>query len=438
MSDVLGVLVIATNGGRTEFYQDPYTYQPAFTISTPLGVSESHNLGAALRQEYFTSSSPSYVSGMSTDVVDTKEVHVHVKGGGEGAVVFDSATALLQGLFPPNSRNSVELANETVVMAPLGGYQYVPVETIQPASDKSLEPWVDCPNFEKHVAKVYGSSEFKEAASHAKGFFSFVRDYVFGRPTALENAWNIYDYMNTELTYNKTYAYRLPPTLIEQARGWANFHENAVFSDKDAGGIGNIAGRTILSSILTALERIAFNDDPLKFFLIETSYQPLISLFHMTEMIKEDPLLASISNPASALAIELRRGPAPDTRDFLRFQFRNGSSGDFETYHVLGHKADIPLTEFIYRIENYAITSNKQWASVCGASRFADVDFSIESGSTRARTAFSGLFALICIVGLVLFGHFFRARRARKAQGSVRLHGDEVTPMVSEKQRLPL
>lgn len=45
--------------------------------------------------------------------------------------------------------------------------------------------------------------------------------------------------MNHELIHNKTYAHRLPPTFIEQARHWANFHENGAFSDGDIGGIGN-------------------------------------------------------------------------------------------------------------------------------------------------------------------------------------------------------
>ena len=45
--------------------------------------------------------------------------------------------------------------------------------------------------------------------------------------------------MNSELTHNKTYAYRLPPTLIEQARHWVNYHETGVFSDKEINGIGN-------------------------------------------------------------------------------------------------------------------------------------------------------------------------------------------------------
>jgi len=57
------------------------------------------------------------------------------------------------------------------------------------------------------------------------------------------------------------------------------------------------------------------------------------------------------ANFASALAIELRRGSLPDNRDFLRFKFKNGTDADFQTLHVFSHNGDIPLTEFIYRIE---------------------------------------------------------------------------------------
>ena len=53
----------------------------------------------------------------------------------------------------------------------------------------------------------------------------------------------------------------------------------------------------------------------------------------------------------SALAIELRRSAGPDAREWLRFKFRNGTTDAFETVHVFGHHEDIPLTEFIYRLE---------------------------------------------------------------------------------------
>ncbi|KAG1861120.1 hypothetical protein DFJ58DRAFT_744280 [Suillus subalutaceus] len=65
--------------------------------------------------------------------------------------------------------------------------------------------------------------------------------------------------------------------------------------------------------------------------------------------------------------LRVRRGPPPEDRDFVRIKFKNGTRGDFETYHAFGHKSDIAATEFIYRIENYAITSQKQWAAACSS-----------------------------------------------------------------------
>jgi lysosomal acid phosphatase len=38
VSKVLGVLILARSGDRSEFLQDPYSYAPSFTESTPLGA----------------------------------------------------------------------------------------------------------------------------------------------------------------------------------------------------------------------------------------------------------------------------------------------------------------------------------------------------------------------------------------------------------------
>lgn len=405
MPDVHGVLIIARNGDRTEFYQDPYTYEPSYVDSTPLGATESYQLGCHLRSTYLNPSSPSHIQGIHADLVQNDQVVVHAKSGGEGTAIFDSAIAVLQGLFPPNPNNEIELANGTKVVTPLGGYQYIPVE-MAPGVDRALEPWTECPAFEQHIKNVYTSEGFKGTANFAGHFFDVVRDYVFGRPTTLENAWNIYDFVNSQLTYNKTYAYRLPPTFIEQAHGYANYHENAIFSDKETGGIGNIAGRTILHPILHSLQRITFDEDPLRLLLLETSYQPFISLFHMLEMVNDHPQLAAIPNHASALAFELLRGPPPELREFLRIKFKNGTNEDFQTLPIFGHKGDIAVTEFLYRLENFAITSQKQWESACGIhSGYFGITSAAESMSMLLAA-----FSVFMLLGMFVLA-WFKCRR---------------------------
>jgi hypothetical protein len=123
---VRGVVVLARNGDRLEYFQDPITYKPYKTETTPLGAVQSHQLGAALRAAYLEDNSPSHIRGIDGKLVNNEQVYVRVKAGGEGHVIFDSAIALLQGLYPPTPRNSITLANGTFVTAPLGGYQYVP------------------------------------------------------------------------------------------------------------------------------------------------------------------------------------------------------------------------------------------------------------------------------------------------------------------------
>ena len=49
----------------------------------------------------------------------------------------------------------------------------------------------------------------------------------------------VWDFVSSSLVHNRTYAHRLPPTFIEQARGFANYRENAIYSDSAMGGIGN-------------------------------------------------------------------------------------------------------------------------------------------------------------------------------------------------------
>ena len=119
--EVHGVVVIERNGDRRGAHQDPVSYQVTPTESTPLGEVQAHQVGSYLRRVYFNPDSASRIRGISTDIVDLKEVHVRVKVGGEGAAVFDSATAVLQGLFPPNVKNQITLANQTTIVAPLNG-----------------------------------------------------------------------------------------------------------------------------------------------------------------------------------------------------------------------------------------------------------------------------------------------------------------------------
>lgn len=122
-SQVLGVVVMTRHGDRRGFYQDPKTYTPSNTEITPLGNEQSFQLGEYLRSRYLTSSSPHFIQDISPDLVEEDQVLIRADAGGEGGVIYDSAMSTMQGMWPARTSYNETLANGTVVVGPLGGYQ---------------------------------------------------------------------------------------------------------------------------------------------------------------------------------------------------------------------------------------------------------------------------------------------------------------------------
>ena len=55
-----------------------------------------------------------------------------------------------------------------------------------------------------------------------------------------------------------------------------------------------VAGRTILPSIVSSLERIANDADPLRLVVQEISYKPFISFFNLTGVTDRNPELKGL------------------------------------------------------------------------------------------------------------------------------------------------
>lgn len=117
-----------------------------------LSQSQEYALGSYLRQTYLNPASSSYIQGIKTDIANVDQLYIRADAGG-GNVILDSAYALLQGLYPPTSNSSSTLATGQTVEAPLGGYQYIPVESLEFWQAPSLTSWMDC---EVSAAKVDG------------------------------------------------------------------------------------------------------------------------------------------------------------------------------------------------------------------------------------------------------------------------------------------
>lgn len=65
---------------------------------------QEFQLGTYVRSLYGDPSSPSYI-GLQTPLYNSEQFLARADSGDEGGVIFDSAIALVQGLYPPNVRS---------------------------------------------------------------------------------------------------------------------------------------------------------------------------------------------------------------------------------------------------------------------------------------------------------------------------------------------
>ncbi|KAG5648396.1 hypothetical protein DXG03_004970 [Asterophora parasitica] len=425
-SKVLGVVLLVRHGDRQGFYQNPSTYTPSNTVLTPLGNQQEFQLGSKLRRIYLNESSTSHIDGINSTLVNDAQFRVRADAGGEGGVILNSAQSLLQGLYPANTGVQTTLANGTTITAPLGGYQYIPIESVEPENDISLEGWTQCNTFAQHTAAVYKSVEFQQKGADNAEFLKSLPPYLDGRPVSIENMWNVFDFMNVQSIHNAAFAKALPPTYLQQARHLANWHEYQVFSDSSPSGIGNIPGQAIIPSILEAFEDILDEKSPIKFVYHAISYKPFISLFNITKAAEAAPELAGIVNYAAAIALEARQTASGDK--FLRFTFQNGTDADFKTYRILGSSTDVPLNDFLHHIEPLGINTLAEWCSTCNntqdrgcaalslAASTAVAESRPKIGSVGAGFLGAGLTLVVAValVGVLLLLGVLTTRRSRR------------------------
>ncbi|KAK4046764.1 hypothetical protein OIV83_005869 [Microbotryomycetes sp. JL201] len=355
---VLGIVIMARHGDRQGFYQDPTTYKTTDTAITPLGEQQCFQLGQLLRSRYSNDSSPTYVQDLAVgDTLDPNQFNVTVDGGGEGGVISDSAVAMFQGWFPPKLNvSSMVLANGTEVASPLGGYQYIQVNTVLPADDVDLESWVNCPTWTNHTNAFYNSAEFVQVEQQNIEFLNSLKPLVGDREVNLKSMWNVFDYMNVQSIHNASFLEqlnRIGMNALPRARDLANYHEWGSFTSADPNGIGNIAARTFLPRVISSLQAFT-QESEVKVAHYHVSYKPFLSLFNMTELSSAPGFdyPDAIVDYASAVVFEVRANSAGNGHD-IRLGFKNGTvDNDFTYYPMFGSDSiDFDLDKFVSRLE---------------------------------------------------------------------------------------
>jgi hypothetical protein len=360
---LIGVVIVARHGDRAgEVYQDYNTYNSTQGYLTAYGASQEYDLGTYLRDTYLDTSSPSFIQGISTDVVDVDQLFVRADAGG-GNVILDSAYALLQGLYPPTKDSKIQLGDGTSVTSPLGGYQYVPVESLEFWQAPSLTSWMDCNYFQSHLSRVNTGVVFQDAAVEAAPFLQAVTPYLGGLNNSFLNMWNIYDFLNVQYTHNQTFYKSFPATLMQQARHFANLHEQVVFTDSTQNAVGQIGIRTLWPEIFWSLGNMTTPSNKVKLAITEVDYKPFISMFNVTNATVTNPEIFGIADYASAVAFELSQNTAGDYE--VAMKFKNGTDdSEFKSLQMFGQDS-LTLPEMILALDWTTINSTINWCFSC-------------------------------------------------------------------------
>ncbi|KAK0537560.1 hypothetical protein OC835_001711 [Tilletia horrida] len=365
MSSVVGVLTLSRHGDRQGFYQSPTTYTAVQTNLTVLGYVQELQNGADLRARYLaggTNTPTTSIAGIDILKAENAQLAVIADAGGEGGVIVESAAAALQGLYPA-FEDTLALANGTTVS--WNRAQLIPIESLEVSETYYMEGYTGCNAFTTRLNNWYASPAFRAQAELANAFYASasIAPLLGNRAANLENAWNLFDFLNVQSIHNASFAQALPPTALAQARYWADYHEAGSFSDPDLSNVGNIAGQAILPLILDSLHDLANTSSPTKMVTLFGAYKPFLSLFELMDIGGGLPR-GSVVEYASTLILEVHADQS------VHLLFRNGTNTPFTPYPFLGASspdAGVPLSSLTAQLEPYALRSNADWCNKCAS-----------------------------------------------------------------------
>ena len=109
---------------------------------TSLGATQNFQVGSGYRARYLTAGSPQQIRGISESKYVTSQIYATAPNSG---ILMNTATAFLQGLYPPLVNLEPEIASQTLnngtkSTSPLNGYQYVTLQSVKDNSPDTI--WI--------------------------------------------------------------------------------------------------------------------------------------------------------------------------------------------------------------------------------------------------------------------------------------------------------
>ncbi|KAL4939834.1 hypothetical protein BDV06DRAFT_198027 [Aspergillus oleicola] len=369
---VIGAYIFARHGDRTAKILKN-------TKLTDLGYNQVYLTGSAYHDRYINSSSSQYIDGISEDVVDLDQLTASAPAD---AVLQNSATGFLQGVYPPvGTMASQDLANGSTVESPLNGYQLIPLSLIDSGASSEDSTWLqsttDCQNAIVSSNNYYSSELYNSLLESTRDFYESLAPLIntsfSSDEMSFKNAYSIYDYLNVGSIHNTSNT----PTdsQLNQAFFLANIEQyNLAYNTSDT--IRAVAGSTLAAEMLMGLNETVTSNGDVKLHVEFGSYGTFLSYFGLAQLPAANPDFEGIPDYASSMVWELVTNSTsdsfPSTDEIsVRFAFHNGTltGGDSTPvqYPLYGqNSATIPWNTFVEQTEKIAIMTTSQWCAVCG------------------------------------------------------------------------
>ncbi|KAJ8112455.1 hypothetical protein OPT61_g5174 [Boeremia exigua] len=418
---VLGLTVFSRHGDRTSKHYKGYNL-------TNLGLEQNFNVGQGYRNIYLNSSSTKRILGISENNVVASQVYASAP---DQAVLLNTATSFLQGLYPPLEDAGQEVTAQTLnnddrIVKPLGGYQYVVLHGENDDSPDTI--WIkgdeECPVVSTAVKEHKDSAAYKQRIDETKpfyeGFWDQLDDVYDYQPANLsfKNAYDIFDLLNTASTQNVSHNGTVSPEDLTRLRILADEWEFGMAYSDELESL-SIGGKTLAGGILEQLDAMVTGKGRLKFSLLAGSYDTFLAFFGLSNLTSVSDDFYGLPDYASTMAFELFTSQDvtafPSNTDDLRvrFLFRNGSTqGEAPTAFPLfgGQDESLPYADFVAKMTDFAITSPEQWCDTCQSDALFCQAYSASSQATsQANSSAGGLSnaaagAIGAVVALVAVG----------------------------------
>ncbi|KAM0324434.1 hypothetical protein ACHAQA_008216 [Verticillium albo-atrum] len=435
---------------------------------TSLGASQNFEVGSEYRARYLASDSSSQILGISEDQYVGSQIFASAP---DQSILMNTATAFLQGLYPPLVDLDAEIATQTLnngtnSTSPLDGYQYVLLHGINDNSPDTI--WIKgddaCPAY-VNASKSFKTSEiFAERVEATRDFYSGFYDMLSEGVYNLQpenmtyaKAYDIFDLVNVARIHNETSAARnVSDEDLFQLRTLADSAEHG--SNWNASQPMRALGAETLSGVvLSQLNKTVASEGKLKLSLLAGSYDTFLAFFGLAGLLEVSDNFYGLPDYASTMSFELF---SDDTDEFpadpeanlrVRWLFKNGTDGDLTTFPLYGTGEDsLTWSRFVSETEKRAITEVSTWCSKCSAqedfcaayeddasSQSEDSDSDSDSGSkgsggmSNAVAGVIGAVVALAVAGLAAAVFFFIRRRkssAASTKGSVRSGSTDATP----------